>query len=85
MQNEIDRIKQFLPFDALKCIKDITKVNEVNFDILKINSIVKIKYFYKIEYTEIIDTAVKIDKATKYIYLKNTKIKFDNIVSIENI
>ena len=85
MQNEIDRIRQYLPFDALKCIDDIIKNNNINIDKINIDRLVKIKYFYKTTYTEITDIITKIDKTKKCLYLKNTIIKFEDIINIENI
>ena len=61
------------------------KNNNINIDKINIDRLVKIKYFYKTTYTEITDIITKIDKTKKCLYLKNTIIKFEDIINIENI
>ena len=104
MQNKnVDRAKQFLPFEALKGFKEAIKMIENKGDTKKelsednkndINNIlkkldkgnrVKVKYYYLTEYIEVISNFLKIDKINKVLYLKDTKINIEDIISINII
>ena len=104
MQNKnVDRAKQFLPFDALKGFKEAIRMIENKGDTKKelsednkndINSIlkkldkgnrVKVKYYYLTEYIEVISNFLKIDEINKILYLKDTKINIEDIISINII
>ena len=101
MQNNIDRAKLFMPFDALKglkeeirkreVLKDSRKVLSCEQDIeldniirkLKKNDLIRIKYYYELNYIETIDRIKKIDNIYNKIILLNTIISFDDIMEIE--
>ena len=104
MQNKnVDRAKQFLPFEALKGFKEAIRMIENKGDTKKelsednkndINSIlkkldkgnkVKVKYYYLTEYIEVISNFLKIDEINKVLYLKDTKINIEDIISINII
>ena len=104
MQNKnVDRAKQFLPFEALKGFKEAIRMIENKGDAKKelsednkndINSIlkkldkgnkVKVKYYYLTEYIEVISNFLKIDEINKVLYLKDTKINIEDIISINII
>ena len=104
MQNKnVDRAKQFLPFEALKGFKEAIRMIENKGDTKKelsednkndINNIlkkldkgnkVKVKYYYLTEYIEVISNFLKIDEINKVIYLKDTKINIEDIISINII
>ena len=104
MQNKnLDRAKQFLPFEALKGFKEAIKMIENKGDTKKelsednkndINNIlkkldkgnkVKVKYYYLTEYIEVISNFLKIDEINKVLYLKNTKINIEDIITINII
>ena len=104
MQNKnVDRAKQFLPFEALKGFKEAIRMIENKGDTKKelsednkndINSIlkkldkgnkVKVKYYYLTEYIEVISNFLKIDEINKILYLKDTKINIEDIISINII
>ena len=104
MQNKnVDRAKQFLPFDALKGFKEAIRMIENKGDTKKelsednkndIDNIlkkldkgnrVKVKYYYLTEYIEVISNFLKIDKINKVLYLKDTKINIEDIISINII
>ena len=103
MQNNSNRAKQFMPFDALKGLKEEIKRREIikeNKKILsteqnnyldniikslKKNNLVKIKYYKELNYIETIDKIKKIDNIYKKIYLSNTIINFDDIITIKII
>lgn len=104
MQNKnVDRAKQFLPFDALKGFKEAIKMienkgdtkkelsednkNDINIVLQKLetNNLVKVKYYYLTEYIEVISNFLKIDKINKILYLKDTKINIEDIISINII
>ena len=104
MQNKnVDRAKQFLPFEALKGFKEAIKMIENKGDTKKelsednkndINNIlkkldkgnkVKVKYYYLTEYIEVISNFLKIDEINKVLYLKDTKINIEDIISINII
>ena len=104
MQNKnVDRAKQFLPFEALKGFKEAIRMIENKGDTKKelsednkndINNIlkkldkgnkVKVKYYYLTEYIEVISNFLKIDEINKVLYLKNTKINIEDIISINII
>ena len=104
MQNKnVDRAKQFLPFEALKGFKEAIRMIENKGDAKKelsednkndINSIlkkldkgnkVKVKYYYLTEYIEVISNFLKIDEINKILYLKDTKINIEDIISINII
>ena len=46
---------------------------------------VKVKYYYLTEYIEVISNFLKIDEITKVLYLKDTKINIEDIISINII
>ena len=104
MQNKnVDRAKQFLPFEALKGFKEAIRMIENKGDTKKqlsednkndINNIlkkldkgnkVKVKYYYLTEYIEVISNFLKIDEINKILYLKDTKINIEDIISINII
>ena len=104
MQNKnVERAKQFLPFEALKGFKEAIRMIENKGDTKKelsednkndINSIlkkldkgnrVKVKYYYLTEYIEVIYNFLKIDEINKVLYLKDTKINIEDIISINII
>ena len=104
MQNKnVDRAKQFLPFEALKGFKEAIRMIENKGDTKKelsednkndINNIlkkldkgnkVKVKYYYLTEYIEVISNFLKIDEINKVLYLKDTKINIEDIISINII
>ena len=104
MQNKnVDRAKQFLPFEALKGFKEAIRMIENKGDTKKqlsednkndINNIlkkldkgnkVKVKYYYLTEYIEVISNFLKIDEINKILYLKDTKINMEDIISINII
>ena len=104
MQNKnVDRAKQFLPFEALKGFKEAIRMIENKGDAKKelsednkndINNIlkkldkgnkVKVKYYYLTEYIEVISNFLKIDEINKILYLKDTKINIEDIISINII
>ena len=103
MQNNSNRAKQFMPFDALKGLKEEIKRREIikenkkilsteqnNYldniiKLLKKNNLVKIKYYKELNYIETIDKIKKIDNIYKKIYLSNTIINFDDIITIKII
>ena len=103
MLNNIDRAKQFLPFDALKGFREALKEKEKNIELkkdlfdneidklneiikkLRKDMLVKISYYYSIEYIEIVGKIKMIDIINKKINILNSVINFDDIVSIEII
>lgn len=104
MQNKnVERAKQFLPFEALKGFKEAIRMIENKGDTKKelsednkndINNIlkkldkgnkVKVKYYYLTEYIEVISNFLKIDEINKVLYLKDTKINIEDIISINII
>lgn len=103
MLNNIDRAKQFLPFDALKGFREALKEKEKNIELkkelfdkeidelneiikkLRKDMLVKISYYYNIEYIEIVGKIKMIDIINKKINILNSVINFDDIVSIEII
>lgn len=104
MQNKnVDRAKQFLPFEALKGFKEAIrmienkgdtkkelsedKANDINKVLQKLekNNLVKVKYYYLTEYIEVISNFLKIDEINKILYLKDTKINIEDIISINII
>lgn len=103
MLNNIDRAKQFLPFDALKGFREALKEKEKNIELkkdlfdneidklneiikkLRKDMLVKISYYYSIEYIEIVGKIKMIDTVNKKINILNSVINFDDIVSIEII
>lgn len=104
MQNKnVDRAKQFLPFEALKGFKEAIKMienkgdtkkelsednkNDINNTLKKLDkgNKVKVKYYYLTEYIEVISNFLKIDEITKVLYLKDTKINIEDIISINII
>lgn len=46
---------------------------------------VKVKYYYLTEYIEVISNFLKIDEINKILYLKDTKINIEDIISINII
>ena len=63
------------------------KSNDINkvLQKLKKNNLVKVKYYYLTEYIEVISNFLKIDKINKVLYLKDTKINIEDIISINII
>ena len=93
MQSNLDRIHQFLPYDALNGIFDMASYVENNKDkeyllkkkinSLKINDKVIIKFYYDLDYYESMGIITKIDK--DYIYFMESKIAKEDIIEVEYI
>ena len=93
MQSNLDRIHQFLPYDALNGIFDMASYVENNKDKeyllkkkinnLKINDKVIIKFYYDLDYYESMGIITKIDK--NYIYFMESKIAKEDIIEVEYI
>ena len=93
MQSNLDRIHQFLPYDALNGIFDMASYVENNKDkeyllkkkinSLKINDKVIIKFYYDLDYYESMGIITKIEK--DYIYFMESKIAKEDIIEVEYI
>lgn len=94
MQNNIDRAVQFKAFDALKGFREAleeverTREKENIFESLdiKLKKLNKgdriiIEYYNDLDYLEIRGTVKKIEN--NKVYLNNTKINFEDIVSLK--
>ena len=94
MQN---REKIFMPFDALGGLKEAIKreedkhenkyIDEDDIDKVlskfRIGDMVEISYFYNFEYITFIGQIKYINKINRIITISNSKINFDDIVSIK--
>lgn len=94
MQN---RAKIFMPFDALGGLKEAIKreedrhenkyIDEDDIDKVlskfRIGDMVEISYFYNFEYITFIGQIKYINKINRIITISNSKINFDDIVSIK--
>lgn len=94
MQN---RAKIFMPFDALGGLKEAIKreedkhenkyIDEDDIDKVlskfRIGDMAEISYFYNFEYITFIGQIKYINKINKIITISNSKINFDDIVSIK--
>lgn len=94
MQN---RAKIFMPFDALGGLKEAIKreedkhenkyIDEDDIDKVlskfRIGNMVEISYFYNFEYITFIGQIKYINKINRIITISNSKINFDDIVSIK--
>ncbi len=94
MQN---RAKIFMPFDALGGLKEAIKreedkhenkyIDEEDIDKVlsrfRIGDMVETSYFYNIEYIVFIGQIKYINKINRIITISNSKINFDDIVSIK--
>ena len=103
MLNNIDRAKQFLPFDALKGFREALKQKEKNIEnkkelwefkedeinenlkMIKKDMLVKVSYYYNLEYIEVVGKIKMIDRTNKKLIILNSIISFDNIFFIEII
>lgn len=92
MQNDLERAKMFLPFDALNgfydSIKEIDEENKINDLVLKIKKLhigknIYVKYYYMLEYRELYGKLKKVDYSKKILYIANTMISFFDIIYIE--
>lgn len=93
MQSNLDRIHQFLPYDALNGIFDMANFVENNKDAeyllkkkinsLKIGDRVLIKFYYDLDYYESMGIITKLDK--NYIYFMESKIDKEDIIEVELI
>lgn len=92
MQN--NRAKQFLPFDALKGFKEALRMIENGVEVeediiinkiknLKINQQVSITYFIDDRIIDTIGLIKQINLIKKYIIISNSKIYFNDIITIE--
>ena len=92
MQDSDFRAKQFLPFDSLCGFRDILKKVEDNsfeksllFDSIKFGDKVLVKYFYNESILESIGIIRRVDLKRKKLYLVDSIIDLDYILSIEKI
>ena len=92
MQDSDFRAKQFLPFDSLNGFRDILKKVENNsfeksllFDSIKCGDKVLVKYFCDESILESIGTLRRIDLKRRKLYLVDSIIDLDDILSIEKI
>ena len=90
MQND-DRVKMFLPFDALNVydsIKDVeTKFKSNSFSEkikkLKIGNKVFIRYYEEFTCKEISGILKMVDIKRKFIFIQDSKIFFDDIIFVK--
>lgn len=68
--------------DKLELLDDMEEI--INQKILELEVFDKVilKYYCNNNYIETTDYVIKIDKKNRYIYLENSKIFFDDIISI---
>lgn len=92
MQDSDFRAKQFLPFDSLTGFRDILKKVENNsfeksllFDSLKCGDKVLVKYFCGESILESIGTLRRVDLKRKKLYLVDSIIDLEDILSIKKI
>ena len=93
MQNKLDRIHQFMPFDSLNSIENMTSFITNNKDNsyllnksikeLRVGDKVLIKFYYDLDYYESMGIITKLDN--KYIYFMESKIDKEDIIGIEYI
>ena len=92
MQDSDFRAKQFLPFDSLCGFRDYLKKVEdgffeesLLFDSIKFGDKVLVKYFYNESILESVGTLRRVDLKRKKLYLVDSIIDLDDILSIEKI
>ena len=91
--NEVDRAKQFIPFDALKGFREALRKREevvidvINFKLARIKKgdLVKVTHYQKTHYVETNGIVSEINEVDKYLRIVVMKIAFSDIVNIDII